>query len=99
MNIPELINENLINNLATKFDYLLIEGLKRKGFVFADQEQTFNFVKENCKCEDYKEKQERIYFVNDIPFFLHNYKIDIPEVKNINSNITLTANYGSYAFL
>lgn len=99
MDIKENITSNLVNDLSNKFDSLLIEGLKRKGFIFSSKEDILSFVKENCRCEDFKEREERVYYVNDNPFLLHNYKIDIPVIEQINDNITIRANYGSYSFL
>lgn len=99
MDIQKLVIENLVDGLANKFDELLIDGLKRKGFEFDTIESTLDFVKENCRCVDYKEKEQRIYFVNDVPFMLHSYKIEMSEIDMSNNEFKINASYGSYAYL
>lgn len=95
MDILELITKDLCIGLTIKFDEIIIEGLKRKGFVFEDKDQVVEFVKNNCRCEDYAHIKERIYFVNDEAFLLHIYRSEI----EMNTNCNLTATYGSYSYL
>lgn len=99
MNIQNLIQEQLAKNLSNKFDDLIIEGLKRKGFEFENIQEAEPFVKENCRCEDYTDEQRRVYFVNDVPFMLHDYKIEMPDIDLTNNGPKITASYGSYAYL
>jgi hypothetical protein len=98
-----LINEihnNFYQNLARKFDDLLVEGLKRKGFKFENKSEIEDFIKTRCECKDNVKLQERVYYVDNIPFFLHNYKIQITEQPLTKERpFTLTANCGSYSFL
>lgn len=94
MDILELVTNKLCKGLAIKFDDIVIEGLKRKGYSFETKEQCFEFIKTNCKCIDYENIEERIYFVNDEAFLLHIYKQEI-EMNNCH----LTATYGSYSYL
>lgn len=99
MDIQKLVIDNLVDGLANKFDELLIAGLSRKGFEFDTIEDTLTFVKENCRCVDYKEKEERVYFVNDIPFMLHSYKIEMSQIDMLDNEFKINASYGSYAYL
>ncbi len=99
MNIQELAIQQLTNGLSNKFDDLIIEGLKRKGFEFKNIREAESFIRENCRCEDYTHEQIRVYFVNDIPFILHEYKIEMPDIDFTNNGPKITASYGSYAYL
>lgn len=99
MNIQKLIQEELVKGLSNKFDDLIIEGLRLKGFSFENIKEAELFIIENCKCEDYPSEYRRVYYVKNKPFMLHDYRIDIPEIKMINNSHTITANYGSYAYL
>lgn len=85
------------NELIKKFDDLIIEGLKRKGFEFNNKSDLIDFTIQNVRCEDNVDLQEKIYYVNDIPFFLHVYKIDFN--PTITEPFVFTASYGSYRFL
>lgn len=99
MNIQKLAIDQLTKGLSNKFYDLIVEGLKRKGFEFKNIREAESFIIKNCRCEDYTHEQRRIYFVNEIPFMLHDYRIDVPEIKTINNSPTITASYGSYAYL
>jgi hypothetical protein len=99
INIQNLIQEQLAKKLSNKFDDLIIEGLKRKGFEFESTAELESFIKENCKCADYPDEYRRVYYVKNEPFMLHDYSIDIPDIKMINNSPTITASYGSYAYL
>lgn len=91
---------NLSFELSKKLEGLMIDGLKRKGFEFKNRIELENFIKLNCRCEDKTDIKQRTYFVNDIPFFLHWYEIEM----NLNpitepDTVKMFANYGSYAYL
>lgn len=67
----------LRNDLNRQLEESVIEGLKRKGFKFKHPLELETFVKERCRCEDNVDLKERVYYVDDVPFFLHNYKSEI----------------------
>lgn len=97
-NIQEEATNSLVNRLAKKFESLIIDGLKLKGFDFSTKEELEHFIKQHCRCEDNIQQKERVYYVYDIPFFLHKYESEyIPDYRSIGT--TITANYGSYRFL
>jgi len=90
----------LSNNLSKQLDDYVIEGLKRKGFEFKHKNELEAFVKERCRCEDNVDLKERVYYVDDIPFFLHNYKSEPLQMPSITDReYKLTANLGTYAYL
>ena len=99
MNLQEQITEEINEKLSNEFDKILIEGLRLKGFEFDNENDLHNFIKNNCRCEDYLAKQQRVYFVNDIPFLLHNYEIIIEPITQENNGIKMSANYGTYKYL
>lgn len=94
------ISNNIHNDLMNQFDDAIIEGLKRKGFEFKNKLKLETFVKERCRCEDNIYLKERTYYVDDIPFFLHNYKFDFNiETIHEDRKTTMSANSGSFAYL
>ena len=108
INDTELPNYDIINDvigsfsnhLTSKMDNLIIEGLKIKGFEFNNKIELESFIKERCRCEDNIASKERIYYVDDIPFFLHNYKSEIITTSEITSpTYKLTGDLGYYAYL
>lgn len=101
---PPLLIASVIDRLSSQLnkqleDYM-IEGLKRKGFEFENRIELENFIKSNCRCEDRTDIKQRTYFVNDIPFFLHCYKIDM-DLNPIQTDreFKMSVNYGHYAYL
>ena len=93
------VKRRLYNGLVNQLEDLLIQGLKNKGFEFNNKIELENFIKTRCRKEDYIEKKEHIYYVDNIPFFLHNYEIIYEPITEDNNGIKMTANYGKYAFL
>lgn len=90
----------LSNNLNKKLEDYVIDGLKRKGFEFKHKIELETFVKERCRCEDNIDLKEKIYYVDNIPFFLHNYKSEPLQMPSITDReYKITANLGTYAYL
>ena len=90
----------LHNDLNKKLEDYVIEGLKRKGFEFKHPIELEAFVKERCRCEDNIDLKEKIYYVDNIPFFLHNYKSEPLQMPSItDGEYKITANLGTYAYL
>ena len=58
-----------------------------------------NFIVSRCRAEDNVDQKQKTYFVDDIPFFLHNYEIEMSNVMQEDRDYVLRANYGSYAYL
>ena len=101
---PTLLISDVIGRLSSQLnkqleDYM-IEGLKRKGFEFENRIELENFIKSNCRCEDRTDIKQRTYFVNDIPFFLHCYEIEMDLTPiTTDREVKMSANYGHYAYL
>jgi hypothetical protein len=99
---PSLMAEvidSLYYRLNNQLEDLVIEGLKRKGFQFKNRIELEDFVSLNCRCVDNIEAKERVYLVNDLPFFLHKYEIIQEPITEYNNGIHMSANYGRYAYL
>jgi len=94
---------NLINKMSTelaqKMETIFIDGLQLKGYSFDNKKDLVEFVALNCRSEDFPHKYEKIYFVKNIPFLLHCYKSDFPDISNHFDGNILSINYGSFAFL
>ena len=91
---------SLSDDLNSKLETFVIEGLKRKGFEFNNKFELFNFLKQRCRREDNTHLKQRIYFVDDKPFFLHDYNIEMDLTPIIeDGKTTLRASYGSFAYL
>jgi hypothetical protein len=90
----------LSNDLNKQLEDYVIEGLKRKGFEFKHKIELEAFIKERCRCEDNIDLKERVYYVDNIPFFLHNYESEPLQMPSITDReYKITANLGTYAFL
>lgn len=90
----------LHRDLNRQLEESVIEGLKRKGFEFKHPLELEKFVKERCRCEDNVYLKERVYYVDDIPFFLHNYKSEIitnPKITGDPYNVV--GELGTFAYL
>lgn len=99
MDIQEQINREITQNLCNKFDEIILEGLKLKGFTFDNRYKSEEFIKLNCRCEDNIQFQQKIFYVNEIPFLLHNYEVIFEPITEYNNEIKINANWGSYKFL
>ena len=94
------IISSLSDDLNSKLETFFILGLKCKGFKFSNELELENFLKQRCRCEDNVNLKQRIYFVDDKPFFLHDYNIDMDLTPMIeDGKTTLRASYGSFAYL
>jgi len=94
----EILNE-VTSKLNNQLENLVIDGLKLKGFEFTNKIDLEKFIKTRCKRFDNIMNKEHIYYVDEIPFFLHKYEV-IYEPINYNDNeVKMTANWGSYSFL
>lgn len=85
----DLINK-LTQEINNKLDNLLIEGLKRKGYVFENNIEIERFIKENCYINS--NGNEKTYYVKNEPFFLY---IEDKEMK-LN---TVMFNHSKYSYL
>lgn len=94
------MKKHLTDNLNEKLEDLVIEGLKRKGFEFKHKIELEAFIKERCRCEDNIYLKEKVYYVDNKPFFLHNYKIEPLQIPSItDEGCRITANLGAYTYL
>jgi len=100
MTIEENILKEINDLLISKIDSYFKEGLERKGYNFKNKKELENFVTCNCKYEDFSESKQKIYFVNNNPFLMIDYNIDItPIIEDKKGNITIKGSCGSYSYL
>ena len=100
LDYQDFLTNKIANDLVKTFDDYLIHGLKLKGFDFGDKQSLEKFVKTRCRCEDYTPRRERTYFVDDKPFLLHNYEIDMNfGYEKTDRNTKITATYGYIKYL
>ncbi|UII79985.1 hypothetical protein [Flagellimonas sp. CMM7] len=98
----EHLTSEICQSMNSKIEELVLEGLKRKGFEFDDKLSLEKFVTTRCRVEDNKEFQEKTYFVDNTPFFLHKYRLTSNQGLGIGfkgHTITLEADWGTYMFL
>ena len=55
--------------------------------------------KTRCKCIENVPIKQRIYYIDETPFFLHNYQVTEAAMKIQGNNITMSSDYGSFAYL
>ena len=90
----------LSNELNKKLENYFIEGLKRKGFEFKHKIELESFIKERCTCDDNIDLKEKVYYVDNIPFFLHRYEIEPFKMPLITDReCKISASLGTYAYL
>lgn len=89
----------LVSSLNSKIENIFIEGLKRKNYAFLSRRELIPFIEKHCRCEDNIVHQEKVYYVNDIPFLIHQYKYEIGPVLEVNRVVTFSASAGSYSFV
>jgi len=97
--LAQKVTQDVICELQTQLEYYIIEGLKIKGFEFENKIQLEYFIKERCRRTDNIEFKEHIYYVDDIPFFLHKYEVIYEPIIEYNNRVKMYANYGSYSYL
>lgn len=98
----DLMNEvfaSMQNNLNNQMETAIIEGLKRKGFEFENKFELEEFAKKHCRWEDNLSFKERVYYVNDIPFFLWKYRTEISSPITLDKKTTISGSYGTFAYL
>ena len=90
----------LSNDLNKKLEDYIIKGLNRKGFEFKHKLELEAFIKERCRCDNNIELKEKVYYVDNIPFFLHNYKNEQLEMPlTIDKEYKFTVSLGHYTYL
>lgn len=72
--------------------------MRVKGFEFKSKVELEEFIKSNCRCEDYADIKQRTYFVNNVPFFFHDYNI-VYEPIDFSKPYEIKANYGLFKYL
>jgi len=93
----ELVDNKIFDlhqKLISKLDNIIIEGLRRKGYIFINKEDLANFIKSSC--DSIKVGNVITYRVKGKPFLLYeeNYKIDFsPDM------LTVKAEAGGYTFI
>lgn len=90
----------LHNDLNKQLEDAVIEALKRKGFEFKHPLELETFIKDRCRCEDNVYLKERVYYIDDIPFFLHKYKREIiTDPKITGSPYKIVGELGGFYYL
>jgi len=84
--------------LNERLDQLLVEGLKRKGFVFSTKVKLERFIKNRCRVEEYTVSNQKLFYVNDKPFLIYDMKIE-PNITSLDKQTVLKASAGAYQFL
>lgn len=93
----EIINR-AIEEFDTEFKQIIIKGLKIKGYTFNSEIELLVFVSINCKVIDNNNTKQKTFYVNDTPFMIYDYKIEVNNFFN-DKEIKITANYGKYLFV
>jgi len=100
MNKENDLVRDMVVAISEKINYFIIEGLRRKGFEFKHNIELKRFIKERCRCEDNTNLKEKVYYVDNKPFFLYNYKSEpLQENLTTDKEFKITANLGKYAYL
>lgn len=92
--------KQLVVNANDGIDKLITEGLIRKGYHFENRLDLLDFIRISCRCEDNKGENEKIFFVNNVPFLLYRYN-NSPNMETVQtaSGWKVTIDMGEYCFL
>lgn len=99
IDIPQQALKNLADDLNNKFDDIITEGLKLKGFEFEKRAEIISFIKERCKVYEMQMTKIRVFHVDDIPFLEHHYKEGIEPIIQNKDGFSVYASLGKYKFL
>lgn len=92
------ISEAIVNSMNIKLEEHIIEGLRRKGFVFEDRKTLIEFISKRCSSKQTICVNETIYLVDEIPFFVHSYKTEVDFTKS-TEKIGVLVSYGSFNYI
>lgn len=95
----QLLQHDVISRLANEFENIFIKGISLKGFSFENRNDLELFLKTRVTCIDNVQHKERVYSIDGKPFFLHKYEVIYEPMAITDNSTTMTANYGSYAYL
>lgn len=97
MNKLQEINNKIVNELQSKLEDIIVEGLKLKGYEFEDKKSLFDFVSKNCTVINQSHLNINTYVVKDIPFLHYDYSFNIKKVDELSCSFK--AEGGKYRFL
>lgn len=93
------ISNSLHEHISKTLDEYAIEGLRRKGFEFKNDRDLHEFVKTRCRCADHVGVRQRTYYVDDIPFLLHEYSIGKIIEERTDRSITFKVTSSGFHYL
>ena len=93
----ENISQDIAKQLKDKMDWLITEGLKRKGFEFESRIELMAFVEENCV--SYTINEKTYFLANGVCFLLYEKPSAIINTGYNDGNFTASMDMGSYSFL
>lgn len=87
--------------LNKQLEDAFIEGLRRKGFEFKNRIDLVDFIRNRCRYETDIHQMNRLYFVDDIPFFqFFRSNSVLPKFKDSETNnYEFTASLGTFKYL
>jgi hypothetical protein len=102
-NPPSFISnmqDRIINDLKNQQEQVFIEALKRHGIEIEDKLVLEEFVESNVNCEDNVYLKRKTYFVNSVPFLVHDYEpiVDLKPIT-LERETKFSANLGTYQFV
>jgi hypothetical protein len=106
MNIIELHNHfikhelsnRITQQITSRFNDIIIEGLERKGYVFPYLEELEDFVRSHCNSVIDEQKSVRIFYVKEQPFLIHHFKPET-SIEISEDGRTASATLGHYQFV
>lgn len=98
--LEEYIANKLSQGLVNELENIVINGLKLKGFEFDNVNELESFIKDRCRVEDYIHLEEKIYYVDNIPFLLHKYELNpVFNITNTDKETKVSASLGYYDYI
>lgn len=93
--------DKIQNELLSKIDNTIIEGLRLKGHDFETRKDAEKFITNHCRREDRPDQNIMVYYAFDKPFMIHKYEtiLKMPSINLDEKQTTVTASLGEYCFV
>ena len=93
------VAQNIQRDLSNKFESIITEGLRHKGYNLETKTELVGFIEEFCRYEYDSDRGEKTYFIDNVPFLLHKYKPVIDARPQVTGNTVTIGASTSYVFL
>lgn len=99
LNVVNSVIEQFAKQNLNEFERVFENGLNLKGYFFNNRKELEDFVKIHVTCVNLINSEKKTYLVDNIPFLVHNHKIELEPIKFEDRKTTMSASFGSYSYV